>query len=63
MIYHHIRQLPPLERSLILLHLDGVSYAAIAELHGLTENNVGVRLSRIRQKLTDAMKETTHELR
>lgn len=63
MIYRHIRRLPPLERSLILLHLDGVGYAAIADMHGLTENHVGVRLSRIRQKLTDAMKETSHELR
>lgn len=63
LIYAQIRRLPPVERSLILLQLDGVSYAAIAEIHGLTENHVGVRLSRIRQKLADALKETTHELR
>lgn len=63
LIYAQIRGLPPLDRSLILLQLDGVSYAAIAEIHGLTENHVGVRLSRIRQKLTDALKEITHELR
>lgn len=63
MIYAEIRQLPPVDRSLILLQLDGVSYAAIAEIHGLTENHVGVRLSRIRQRLADALKEKTHELR
>lgn len=62
-VYAHIRQLPPLERSLILLHLDGLGYGAIAEIHGLTENHVGVRLTRIRQKLADAMKEITDELR
>jgi RNA polymerase sigma-70 factor (ECF subfamily) len=63
LLYSSIRQLPPLERSLILLHLDGVSYAAMAEMHGLTETNVGARLSRAKQKLTESMKETTHELR
>lgn len=62
-VYAAIRELPPLDRSLILLQLDGVSYAAMAEIHGLTENHVGVRLARIRQKLTDMLKEKTHELR
>lgn len=63
LLYAQIRQLPPVDRSLILLHLDGVSYAEMADMHGLTETNVGARLSRLRQKLTDAMKEVSHELR
>jgi RNA polymerase sigma-70 factor (ECF subfamily) len=63
LVYVHIRRLPPVDRSLILLHLDGVSYAAMAEIHGLTENNVGVRLNRLKQKLTDALQEISHELR
>ncbi len=62
-IYAAIRQLPPLDRSLILLHLDGVSYAGIAEIHGLTESNVGARLTRAKQKLTTALEGITHELR
>ena len=62
-IYAAIRQLPPLDRSLILLHLDGVSYAGIAEIHGLTESNVGARLTRLKQKLTTALEGITHELR
>jgi RNA polymerase sigma-70 factor (ECF subfamily) len=62
-VYAAIRQLPPVDRSLILLHLDGVSYAEMAEIHGLTETNVGVRLSRLKQKLSDTMKEVAHELR
>ena len=62
-IYAAIRQLPPLDRSLILLHLDGVSYADIAQIHGLTESNVGVRLTRLKQKLTEALEALTHELR
>jgi RNA polymerase sigma-70 factor (ECF subfamily) len=63
LVYTHIRALPPLERSLILLQLDGVSYAQIAEIHGLTETNVGAKLSRLKQKLSDTMKEVSHELR
>jgi RNA polymerase sigma-70 factor (ECF subfamily) len=63
LLYVRIRGLPPVDRSLILLHLDGVSYAEMAEIHGLSESNVGVRLTRLKQKLSDAMKEVSHELR
>jgi RNA polymerase sigma factor (sigma-70 family) len=63
LLYAHIRQLPPIDRSLLLLHLDGVGYAAIGEIHGLTESNVGVRLTRAKQKLSAAMKEVAHGLR
>ena len=63
LLYAQIRVLPPVERSLILMHLDGVSYAEMAEMHGLSESNVGVRLTRLKQKLSDAMKEVSHELR
>jgi RNA polymerase sigma factor (sigma-70 family) len=62
-LYAAIRQLPPLDRSLILLHLDGVSYTEAAEIHGLNESNVGVRLHRVKQKLTDLLEALKHELR
>lgn len=51
-LYASIRQLPPVERSLILLSLDGVSYDEIARLHGLSQTNVGARLTRIRQRVS-----------
>lgn len=54
-LYARIRELPPLDRSLILLQLDGISYADIADMHGLTESNVGVRLNRLKQRLAQAM--------
>lgn len=63
LLYATIRTFPSVERSLILLHLDGVSYAEMAEIHGLTENNIGVRLNRLKQKLTTALEDVTHELR
>lgn len=62
-IYAAIHRLPPVDRSLLLLHLDGLGYAAIAEIHGLSENHVGVRLTRLRQRLTQLLQETTDELR
>ncbi len=59
LLYSAIRSLEPLDRSLVLLQLDSVSYAQIAEIHGLTESNVGVRLNRIKQKLTAIIQEKT----
>ena len=61
-LYVEIRKLPPLDRSLVLLSLDGVSYADMAQIHGLSESNVGVRLNRAKQQLTKAMKGAVHEL-
>lgn len=61
-LYTHIRELPPGERSLVLLSLDGLSYREISDLTGLTENHVGVTLTRARQKLTQAFKEVRDEL-
>lgn len=51
-LYAAIRRLSPVERSLILLSLDGVSYDEIARLHGLSQTNVGARLTRIRQRVS-----------
>jgi RNA polymerase sigma-70 factor (ECF subfamily) len=51
-LYAAIHQLKPLERSLILLLLDGLSYREMAEVLGLSESNVGVKLNRIKTQLT-----------
>ncbi|ADG09125.1 RNA polymerase sigma factor [Caulobacter segnis] len=59
-LYAAIRQLPPVDRSLILLSLDGLSYAEIARLHGLSETNVGARLTRIRQRVASLVEEADH---
>jgi RNA polymerase sigma-70 factor (ECF subfamily) len=61
-LYAAIRLLPVLDRSLILLSLDGMSYREMAEIHGLTESNVGAKLTRAKQKLSTSMKQNTHEL-
>jgi RNA polymerase sigma-70 factor (ECF subfamily) len=51
-LYAAIRTLGPVDRSLVLLSLDGLAYGEIARLHGLSETNVGVRLTRARQKIS-----------
>ncbi len=61
-LYAAIRTLPPVERSLILLSLDGVAYGEIARLHGLSDTNVGARLTRIRQRLAQIVEGQTDGL-
>lgn len=61
-LYARIRELPPVNRSLILLHLDGVSYSDIADISGLSESNVGVRLHRIKQHLSSQSELVSDEL-
>lgn len=60
-LYAAIRQLEMLDRSLVLLALEGLSYGEIGAIHGLSESNVGARLTRARKKLTELM-ETRDEL-
>jgi RNA polymerase sigma-70 factor (ECF subfamily) len=62
-LYAAIHTLPELDRSLILLALDGLSYREMAEVHGLSESNVGVRLNRIRARLAARLEEPSDETR
>jgi RNA polymerase sigma-70 factor (ECF subfamily) len=47
-----VRQLPPLQREVVLLTLEGLPQRDIAEVLGITTVNVAVRLSRARSELT-----------
>ena len=46
-----IKQLNEGERAIIALYLDEMSYQEIAEIIGISENNVGVKINRIKNKL------------
>jgi RNA polymerase sigma-70 factor, ECF subfamily len=46
-----IEQLDEGDRAIVLLHLDEKSYKEMANILGITESNVGVRLNRIKKKL------------
>ena len=50
-LYDRISHLDLVDRSLILLWLEGVSYEEIGAIVGITPNHVGVRLLRIKDKL------------
>ena len=58
-IYSVIRQLTPIDRSLIMLSLEGYRYAEVAEMTGLTETNVGARLSRARTRINELLEKAT----
>lgn len=61
-LYATIRELPPLDRTLVMLQLDHLTQREIADITGLTESNVGVRLHRIKQALMRQKPKTPHEL-
>ena len=50
-MYKLIYQLKTLERAIILLWLEEKSYQEIADITGLTINNVAIKLKRIKEKL------------
>ena len=51
MLHRRINQLQPLDRAIVLLWLENISYDEIGAIVGITANNVSVRLFRIRQQL------------
>jgi RNA polymerase sigma-70 factor (ECF subfamily) len=54
-LMHAIQSLPMPHRQVLVLLLEGLSYAEMAEVLGITENNVGVRLSRARTALKEVL--------
>ena len=55
-LHNLISQLELIDRSLVLLWLEGISYDEIGAIIGITPNNVGVRLARIKEKLVQMSK-------
>ena len=51
-----VQQLDAVDRQLVLLYLEGLSAREMEEITGLTANNIGVRLTRLRRKLASALK-------
>ena len=55
-LFHCIQQLNDIDKSIVLLFLESLSYREIGEVSGLTENNVAVRMKRIKHKLFTCLK-------
>ena len=56
-LYDAIRTLPVADAALVLLSLEGLSYPQMAEVVGISESNVGVKLHRARQALAERLGE------
>lgn len=52
---HAIERLSPMDKAITLLYLDDCSYREIAEVIGISESNVGFKLTQIRSKLKTLM--------
>ena len=59
-LYQEIHQLNEVERSLALLLLEGYSYKEMAELLGISESNIGVKVHRIKKQLIENSKKYDH---
>jgi RNA polymerase sigma-70 factor (ECF subfamily) len=60
-LYRAVSKLDPMEKAVVTLFLEDLSYEQIAEVTGLTGSNVGVTLHRAKKKLSSLMEESCHE--
>ncbi|MCW3110513.1 MAG: polymerase subunit sigma-70 [Segetibacter sp.] len=56
MLHLAIKKLTEIEKAVIMLYLDDKSYDEISEIIGISNSNVGVRLNRIKNKLSKLIK-------
>lgn len=55
-LYEEINKLDEIDRSITLLLLDSFSYKEMADILGITESNVGVKINRIKKHLISKSK-------
>lgn len=55
-LYFQISKLDKIEKAIVLLHLDEVANEEIAEIVGISQNYVRVKMSRIKKKLAENIK-------
>ena len=54
------RTRPRIDKTWLMLYLDDLSYRQMAEVLGISESNVGVKLNRAKKALSELMKEESH---
>jgi RNA polymerase sigma-70 factor, ECF subfamily len=54
-LYEAVRKLPKVDTSIVLMCLDGLSYNEMAEILGISESNVGVKLNRAKKQLAQLL--------
>lgn len=55
-LFWALRQLTDAEKALVSLYLEDYNYHEMADITGISENNVGVKLNRIKTKLKTILK-------
>jgi RNA polymerase sigma-70 factor (ECF subfamily) len=55
-LYQAINQLSDIEKAIIMLYMEEKNYDDIADIMGMTRNNVGVKINRIKKKLKNLYK-------
>ncbi len=59
-LHHAIKQLNDIEKAIIMLYLDGKKHEEIAEIVGITQNYVRVKMNRIKEKLRKTLTPEPH---
>ncbi len=59
-LYEEIYKLDEIDRSVTLLMLDNFSYKEMANILGISESNVGVKINRIKKQLISKSKKKDH---
>ena len=60
-LYEAIRQLPKPDAAVVLLYLEDLSYREMAEVLGISQSHLGVKLNRAKKALAEQMKEVVYE--
>ncbi|MEQ8364842.1 MAG: sigma-70 family RNA polymerase sigma factor [Cyclobacteriaceae bacterium] len=56
LLYQHMEELKPMEKAMLILHLEGRQHTEIAEILGMTVSNVSTKIHRIKTLLKSKVK-------
>jgi RNA polymerase sigma-70 factor (ECF subfamily) len=59
-LYKAIHQLPEIERGIVMLYLEDRSYEEMEDILGINQNNLRVKMNRIKEKLRKLTKVVEH---
>ncbi len=59
-LHYAIKQLNDIEKAIVMLHLDGKKHEEIAEIIGITQNYVRVKMNRIKERLRKTLTPESH---
>lgn len=61
-LYQAINTLKPVDRTICLLYLDGIPYREMSDIVGISEDNIGIRVHRCKQQLTQLLEQNHEQL-